>query len=55
MILEGLLIVCIFFAILVFFYKQAVMEFRIAQTDSFDKVPSLLQEKIPIVIQPFFQ
>jgi len=53
MILEGLLIVCIFFAILVFFYKQAVMEFRIAQTDSFDKVPSLLQEKIPIVIQPF--
>ena len=28
-------------------------EFRLAQTDIFEKVPQLLTEKIPIVIQPF--
>jgi len=53
MILEGLLFIFIGIAILVFFYKQAIMEFRLAQTDTFDKVPTLLKEKIPIVIQPF--
>jgi hypothetical protein len=53
MILETILIFGIIFGILIFFYKQAIMEFRLAQTESFDKVPPLLQEKIPIVVQPF--
>lgn len=39
--------------ILVFFYRQAVQEFRILQTDSLEKVPNLLLERCPVVIYPF--
>ena len=53
MILEGFLFIILCIAILVFFYKQAVTEFRLAQTAELDKTPTLLQEKIPIVVQPF--
>jgi len=38
--------------ILFFFYKQAVKEFRILQTDSLDKIPSLMNERSPIVLLP---
>jgi hypothetical protein len=38
--------------ILFFFYKQAVKEFRILQTDSLDKIVPLMQERCPIVLLP---
>ena len=53
MILEGLLFLCLGIVILIFFYKQANTEFQIAQVDSLDKMPKLIQERNPIVIQPF--
>lgn len=53
MLLEILLIILLIGTILVFFYKQAVEEFRITQTDSFEKVPPLLLERCPIVVYPF--
>jgi len=53
MLLEVLLVLLLIATILVFFYKQAVQEFRIVQTDSLQKVPSLLAERCPIVIYPF--
>jgi hypothetical protein len=53
MILEGLLFLCLGIVILIFFYKQANTEFQIAQVDSFDKIQKLIQERNPVVIQPF--
>ena len=53
MLLEGILFSCLTLVILVFFYRQAITEFRINQTDALTKVPALLQEKCPIVVQPF--
>ena len=53
MILEILLFLCVGLLILIFFYKQAIMEFRLAQTDTIDKVPGLMKEKLPIISQPF--
>jgi len=38
--------------ILFFFYKQAIKEFRILQTDSLDKVLPLMNERCPIVLLP---
>jgi hypothetical protein len=53
MVLELFLVLILCITILVFFYKQAVTEFRLSQISEFSKVPTLLQEKIPIVVQPF--
>jgi hypothetical protein len=53
MILEGILILLLLATILLFFYRQAVKEFRISQTEAFEKVPQLLSERCPIVVYPF--
>lgn len=53
MFLETLLLSLIILIILVFLYRQAVHEFQILQTDTFEKVPALLSEKLPIVVHPF--
>jgi hypothetical protein len=53
MFLETVLLSLIILIILVFLYRQAVDEFQILQTDDFTKVPSLLQERLPIVVHPF--
>ena len=53
MVLEIVLVILLIATILVFFYRQAVQEFRIVQTDSFEKVPGLLHERCPIVVHPF--
>jgi hypothetical protein len=52
MIFETLLVSGILVVILLFFYKQAVNEFRISQTDSLEKAMPLLQERCPIVVLP---
>lgn len=52
MILETVFVLCIVGIILVFFYKQAVEEFRILQTDSFEKAMGLLGERSPTVVLP---
>jgi hypothetical protein len=52
MLLEFLLILGTIGLILLFFYKQAVQEFRILQTDSLDKAMPLLQERCPLVVLP---
>lgn len=52
MILEFLLVLGTIGLILLFFYKQAVQEFRILQTDSLEKAMPLLQERSPIVVLP---
>ena len=52
MIVESLLVLAVLAVILVFFYKQAVKEFRILQTDSLDKAQSLLHERCPVVVLP---
>jgi len=51
--LEIILIVCILFLILTFFYKQVVCEFRINQIEwpQRDNLSSLLNEKVPIVLR----
>ena len=51
--LEIILIICILFLILTFFYKQAICEFRINQIEwsQKDKISDLLGEKIPLVIR----
>ena len=51
--LEIILIICIIFLILTFFYKQAICEFRINQIEwsQQDKIQPLLHEKIPLVIR----
>jgi hypothetical protein len=38
--------------ILFFFYKQAIKEFRILQTNSLEKVLHLMQERCPLVLHP---
>jgi hypothetical protein len=53
MILEIFLFIILCLVILVFFYKQSVTDFRLSQVSDFSKVPSLLKEKNPIVVQPF--
>lgn len=50
MFLELLLVGALLGVILLFFYKQAVAEFRILQTESLDKVIPLLHERCPIVV-----
>jgi hypothetical protein len=52
MIVETLLVLGVLVLILMFFYKQAVNEFRISQTDSLEKAMPLLQERCPIVVLP---
>jgi len=52
MILESFLVLGVIGIILVFFYRQAVQEFRILQTDSLEKAMSLLYERWPIVVLP---
>ncbi len=52
MILELLLILGIVGIIFVFFYKQAVQEFRILQTEDLEKAMALLNERCPIVVLP---
>jgi len=52
MIFESFLVLGVLGIILVFFYKQAVQEFRILQTDSFEKAMGLLYERCPIVVLP---
>lgn len=51
--LEIILIICILFLILTFFYKQAVCEFRINQIEWSQQahLPSLLHEKVPLVVR----
>lgn len=52
MILEGILVLGLIGIILIFFYRQAIQEFRILQTDSFEKAMGLLFERCPIVVLP---
>jgi hypothetical protein len=52
MFLETVFVLSIVGIILVFFYKQAVEEFRILQTDSFEKAMGLLGERSPTVVLP---
>ena len=51
--LEILLIVGILFIILIFFYKQAICEFRINQIEwsQRDNIRGLLNEKVPLVVR----
>lgn len=51
--LELILIFSLIILILTFFYKQAVCEFRLNQIEwtQKDKIQSLLQEKIPLVVR----
>ena len=51
--LEIIIIACVLFLILTFFYKQAVCEFRINQMEwsQKEKLPELLGEKIPLVVR----
>ena len=52
MIVESFLILGVIGIILIFFYKQAVQEFRILQTEDLEKAMALLQERCPIVVLP---
>jgi hypothetical protein len=52
MIFEGILVSAVLAVILLFFYKQAVNEFRISQTETLEKAMPLLQERCPIVVLP---
>jgi hypothetical protein len=52
MMLEFFLVLGVLGVILLFFYRQAVQEFRILQTESLDKSMLLLQEKSPVVVLP---
>jgi hypothetical protein len=52
MILELLLVLGVLGVILLFFYRQAVQEFRILQTESLEKAMPLLAERCPIVVLP---
>lgn len=53
MIFEIVIVLLTISCILYFFYKQAIKEFRILQTDSVDKALPLLTERCPIVVLPF--
>ena len=55
MILESFLVFGVIGIILVFFYRQAVQEFRILQTESLEKAMPLLHERCPIVVLPIQQ
>ena len=52
MLLETCLVIGLIGIILICFYKQAVQEFRILQTDSLEKAMPLLHERCPIVVLP---
>lgn len=52
MILEFLLVVFLLGVILAFFYKQAVAEFRILQTESLEKALPVLHERCPVIVTP---
>lgn len=52
MILESFLVLGVIGIILLFFYKQAVKEFRILQIDSLEKAMAILYERCPIVVLP---
>jgi hypothetical protein len=52
MILESFLVLGVIGIILLFFYKQAVKEFRILQLDSLEKAMAVLYERCPIVVLP---
>ena len=52
MFFESLLVLSVLVVILIFFYKQAVTEFRILQVDSLEKAQPLLSERNPIVVLP---
>jgi hypothetical protein len=52
MILEILLVVFLLAVILAFFYKQAVAEFRILQTESLEKAVPVLHERCPVIVTP---
>jgi hypothetical protein len=52
MILEVFLVLAVLGILTVLFYKQAVQEFRILQTESFEKAMPLLHERCPVVIMP---
>jgi hypothetical protein len=52
MIFEIVLIITVITTILFFFYKQAVKEFRILQTETMDGAVPLFSERSPIVIHP---
>jgi hypothetical protein len=52
MFFESLLVLAVLAVILVFFYRQAVKEFQILQTDSLDKAQGLLSERSPVVLLP---
>ena len=53
MILEIFLVLGVLGIILIFFYRQAVQEFRILQTESVEKAMPLIHERCPIVVLPF--
>jgi len=53
MLFEIVLVLATISCILFFFYKQAIKEFRILQTESVDKALPLLNERSPIVVLPF--
>lgn len=55
MILESFLVLGVIGIILTFFYRQAVQEFRILQTESLEKAMNLLYERCPIVVLPVSQ
>ena len=52
MFLESFLILGVLGIILVFFYRQAIKEFRILQTEDLEKAQGLLHERSPIVVLP---
>jgi hypothetical protein len=52
MLLESFLVLGVLGIILIFFYRQAVEEFRILQTESLEKAMPLLHERCPIVVLP---
>jgi len=52
MMLETCLVIGLIGIILICFYKQAVQEFRILQTDTLEKAMPLIHERCPIVVLP---
>ena len=51
--IEIILIISVIFLILIFFYKQAICEFRINQIEWAQKeqITELISEKVPVVIR----
>lgn len=52
MFLESFLILGVIGIILTFFYRQAIKEFRILQTEDLEKAQGLIHERSPIVVLP---